>query len=101
MSHVPRQLSLGAFLHPSGHHVAAWRHPDAQADAGVNLANYVRLARLAEAAKFDLVFLADQVAIPSTDLDYVGRTTRAALFEPLTLISALAAATRNLSLIHI
>ena len=99
MSHVPRQLSLGAFLHPSGHHVAAWRHPDAQADAGVNLANYVRLARLAEAAKFDLVFLADQVAIPSTDLDYVGRTTRAALFEPLTLISALAAATRNIGLV--
>lgn len=93
-----KKISLGAFLHPSGHHVAAWRHPDAQPDAGVNLANYVRLARLAESASFDLVFLADQVA-PSLELDYLSRTTRATLFEPLTLISALAAATDRIGLV--
>ena len=29
-------LSLGAFLYPSGHHIAAWRHPDAKADAGID-----------------------------------------------------------------
>lgn len=93
-----KQMSLGAFLHPSGHHVAAWRHPDAQPDAGVNLANYVRLARLAESASFDLVFLADQVA-PPAQLDYLSRTTRATLFEPLTLISALAGATERIGLV--
>ncbi|MCX8997478.1 LLM class flavin-dependent oxidoreductase [Rhizobiaceae bacterium BDR2-2] len=94
-----RQISLGAFLHPSGHHVAAWRHPDAEPDAGVNLANYTRLARLAESAAFDLVFLADTVAVPSEEPDYVSRTTRATLFEPLTLISALAAVTERIGLI--
>lgn len=94
-----RKLALGAFLHPSGHHVAAWRHPDARRDAGINLQNYIRLARLAEAAKFDLVFLADQIAVPSANLDYVSRTTRATYFEPLTLISALAAATETIGLV--
>ena len=47
-------LHLGAFLYPGGHHVAAWRHPSAQADAGVNAAHYRRIAQVAEAAKFDL-----------------------------------------------
>lgn len=94
-----RTLALGAFLHPSGHHVAAWRHPAARADAGIDIRNYIRLARLAEAARFDLVFLADQIAVPSDNLDYVSRTTRATYFEPLTLISALAAATQRIGLI--
>lgn len=47
------QLSLGAFPYPTGHHIAAWRHPQAQADAGSNFAHYAELARIAEAAKFD------------------------------------------------
>lgn len=93
------QLSLGAFLHPSGHHVAAWRHPDANPDAGGNLQNYIRLARLAEAEKFDLVFLADTVGFPSRNLDYVSHTTRGSQFEPLTLLSALAAATDKIGLV--
>ena len=31
-----RQIKLGMFLRPAGHHIAAWRHPEAQADGGVN-----------------------------------------------------------------
>ncbi|SMO86792.1 LLM class flavin-dependent oxidoreductase [Paracoccus laeviglucosivorans] len=96
---MTRKIALGAFLHPSGHHVAAWRHPQAASDAGINIRNYIRLAQLAEAAKFDLVFLADQIAVPSDNLDYVSHTTRATYFEPLTLISALAAATQHIGLV--
>ncbi len=47
------QLKLGAFIYPAGHHIAAWRHPDLQADAGVNFRHYAELAQAAEAAKFD------------------------------------------------
>ena len=54
-------LSLGAFLYPSGHHIAAWRHPEAKADAGIDFRHYIELAQAAEAAKFDLIFLADGV----------------------------------------
>lgn len=28
-------MKLNAFIHATGHHVAAWRHRDSQADAGV------------------------------------------------------------------
>ena len=55
-------MKLGAFTHPTGNHVAAWLHPDAQIDAGTNVEHYVRLAQTAERAKFDLMFLADAVA---------------------------------------
>jgi len=53
------KLRLGAFLMSTGHHVAAWRHPDAVADAGVNFAHTKRQVQAAEAAKFDMVFVAD------------------------------------------
>ena len=29
---MSRQMSLGAFLMATGHHIAAWRHPDVPAD---------------------------------------------------------------------
>jgi hypothetical protein len=38
MSAQPRQIRLGAFLQAIGHPVAAWLHPNPQADAGLNLA---------------------------------------------------------------
>jgi len=91
MSTSSRQFSLGAFLMQTGHHIAGWRHPDAQADAGSNFRHYVDLARKAEAAKFDAVFLADSVGVRSTHLPSLARTARADHFEPLTLLAALAA----------
>ncbi|GCE12781.1 hypothetical protein [Tengunoibacter tsumagoiensis] len=57
------QIKLGAFLQNSGHHVAAWRHPDVPVDASLNFAFYQGLAQTAERAKFDLVFLADGNAV--------------------------------------
>src|SRR5262245_8899376 len=36
VSRRPGKMRLGAFFNPTGHHVASWRHPDAQADAGIN-----------------------------------------------------------------
>lgn len=95
------QLRLGAFLYPTGHHIAAWRHPDAQADAGSNFAHYVELAHLAERGKFDLIFMADGVGTRGTDVEALSRTaTRyVAQFEPITLLSALAAVTRNIGFV--
>ena len=68
MTRPPRQIKLGAFLMQTGHHIAAWRHPGAQADAAVNFRHYVDLARRAEAAKFDAIFLADAVGVRNTCL---------------------------------
>ena len=99
MTRPPRQIKLGAFLMQTGHHIAAWRHPGAQADAAVNFRHYVDLARRAEAAKFDAIFLADAVGVRNTDLPSLSRTARSDHFEPLTLLSALAAVTEKIGLI--
>ena len=99
MTDSTRQIKLGAFLMQTGHHIAAWRHPGAQADAGSNFRHYVELVQKAEAAKFDAIFLADAVGVRSTNLPSLARTARADHFEPLTLLSALAAVTDRIGLI--
>ena len=83
----------------TGHHIAGWRHPGAQADAGVNFGHYAALAQKAEAAKFDAVFLADGVAVRSDNDQALARIARSDQFEPLTLLSALAAVTQRIGLI--
>jgi len=93
------QVKLGAFLHPTGHHIAAWRHPDAYAAASVDFSHYVDLARTAERGRFDMLFLADSPAMRNWPLERSSRVaTYVAGFEPITLLSALAAVTRNIGL---
>ncbi|KAF0815134.1 Nitrilotriacetate monooxygenase component A [Andreprevotia sp. IGB-42] len=98
-----RQLRLNAFIPATGHHVAAWRHPDAQADGGLNFKHYARVAQAAEAAKFDGVFLADSAAVWGgggvDGLDSLARSARSSNFEPITLLSALSAVTSKIGLI--
>jgi FMN-dependent oxidoreductase (nitrilotriacetate monooxygenase family) len=94
------QMRLGAFFNPTGHHVASWRHPRAQADAGINFQHYVEIARTAERAKFDMVFLADNVCVRDASMEAVSRSAQyIANFEPITLLSALAPLTTNIGLV--
>ena len=67
------RMKLGAFFHPTGHHVASWLHPDAQADAGTNFRHYLELAQMSETAKFDLMFLADALAVRDGNLEALSR----------------------------
>ncbi|MDB5711449.1 MAG: class flavin-dependent oxidoreductase [Sphingomonas bacterium] len=96
-----RKLRLGAFLQATGHHVSAWLHPDADADAGHNLDHYKRLAQTAERGKFDLVFVADS---PGGYADFTDEATfrqnaKAAHFEPVTLWSALSQVTERVGFV--
>ncbi len=95
------RIKLGAFLYPTGHHVAAWRHPLAQADAGSNFAHYVHLAQTAERGLFDTVFMADSLGVRGDDLASLSRvaTRYVAQFEPLTLLSGLAAVTERIGFV--
>ncbi|WP_122864716.1 LLM class flavin-dependent oxidoreductase [Pseudomonas viridiflava] len=97
MSTTARQMKLGAFLMATGHHVAAWRHPDVPADAGLDFKHYRHLAQVAEAAKFDALFVADSIAAATGDI--ASRMARSDHFEPLTLLSALSAVTDHIGLI--
>jgi len=97
MSTTARQMKLGAFLMATGHHVAAWRHPAVPAGAGLDFKHYRHVARVAEAAKFDALFVADSVAAATGDI--ASRMARSDHFEPLTLLSALSAVTEHIGLI--
>ncbi|WP_322028742.1 LLM class flavin-dependent oxidoreductase [Paraburkholderia sp. J76] len=102
MSAAPRrqgQLSLGAFLMETGHHIAAWRHPDAHAAGGLDFAHYAELAQTAERARFDAIFFADSVSVRDTHVPSLSRTARADHFEPITLLSALSVVTQRIGLI--
>jgi FMN-dependent oxidoreductase (nitrilotriacetate monooxygenase family) len=92
-------MKLGAFIHPSGHHIAAWRHPDAF--DMTRLSEFVQLARMAEDAKFDCIFLADHLAVRLTDPVAASRRSHSGMvpFEPMTLLSALAGVTTNIGLL--
>jgi FMN-dependent oxidoreductase (nitrilotriacetate monooxygenase family) len=93
-------LKLGLFLRATGHHIAAWRDTGSQADAGIRLDHYVDLARKAEAAGFDTLFLADSVSVRGIDAPTFDRVIAPSLsFEPLTLLSALAAVTSRIGLV--
>ena len=94
------QMRLGAFFNPTGHHVASWRHPRAQADAGINFQHYVEITRTAERAKFDMVFFADNVCVREANMEALSRSAQyIANFEPLTLLSALAPMTSHIGLV--
>lgn len=71
-----------------------WLNPEIPADASVNIDWYIDLARQAEAAKFDFLFVVDsQYITPDSPPHYLNR------LEPLTLLSALAVTTRNIGLV--
>ncbi|WP_433193375.1 LLM class flavin-dependent oxidoreductase [Nocardia sp. CA-107356] len=91
---MTRQLSLNAFIYPSGHHEAAWRHPQSRPDRIYDVAYYQEIGRTAEAAKFDAVFFADGPAL-RTNVEH----NAASGLEPITLLTAIATATTHLGLI--
>ena len=94
-----KKMKLGAFLYPTGHHLAAWRHPHSTADAGMNFQHYMSLAQLAERGLFDMLFVADNLTVWEGDEASIGHFSYVAWFEPVTLMSALASVTRNIGLV--
>ncbi len=95
-----RMMNLGAFIHETGQHVAAWRHPGAYAESGTVFSHAVDVARTAERGKFDLLFLADSAAVSVFGTpDSRGRMGKVVKFEPITVLSALAAVTTHLGLV--
>jgi alkanesulfonate monooxygenase len=99
MSQKP-MMKLGMFMEGIGHHVAAWRDPDTDAHSKLDLEHYVEIARLAERGKFDMLFLADTNAtFGADDADVWVRLSSGSRLEPLTLLGALAAVTKNIGLV--
>lgn len=93
-----QQLIIGGYLsYGTGHHAAAWRHPDVPANAAQDIEHYFRLAEIAERGHMDFMFLSDTPSVFADDCIGVG--SRVVVFEPLTLLAAIAGRTRHLGLI--
>nr|WP_269327272.1 LLM class flavin-dependent oxidoreductase [Kineosporia mesophila] len=82
------------FILASGHHEAAWRHPSSTPERMFDPAFYTELARAAEAAAFDAVFLAD---IPKLD-DNI-EFNSAGRLDPLVTLATISGATERIGLI--
>jgi alkanesulfonate monooxygenase len=97
------RMILAANANAQGSHVGEWRHPTAWDKPVSNLENAVRLARIAEAGMFDLLFLADGNGVRNLDKpDLFAATSpsdRPGVFEPVTLLSALAMVTEHIGLV--
>ncbi len=98
MPKKPKQMRLGLFIRPVGHHVASWRHPESHVDAGVNFQRFVEMAQTAERGRFDMLFSADTVSAWTTQ-DGLHRMHYTAWIEPFSLLSALAPLTKNIGLV--
>ncbi|WPB85038.1 LLM class flavin-dependent oxidoreductase [Sediminicoccus rosea] len=96
---APRQMALATLVQPNGNHLAAWLAPGAQPDAGTDIAWWQRIAQIAEQGKFDLFFIADTPTVRTDDMRI---WSHAPVFmnqlEPLTLLSAVAGATKRIGL---
>jgi FMN-dependent oxidoreductase (nitrilotriacetate monooxygenase family) len=92
-------MRLGAFMWGVGHHLAAWRHPDADPSLVTDWRHYVRLAQLAERGTFDAIFFADNVGIPASRPKILARNQLVYCFDPVVLLSAIAPQTEKIGLI--
>ena len=84
-----------------GYHLGAWRHPGVPADGTLDFKYFLNTARLAERAKFDMVFFADGIGIRVRDEPEgsLCRSPQTVELEPLTLLSAIATHTENIGLV--
>jgi len=89
-----KKLKLSVNLRGVGDSISDWKHPDAQPDASVNIEHYKRWAKKAEDARLDAIFIADGLYITEQSLPHFLNR-----FEPITLLSALAAVTSKIGLV--
>src|ERR1700726_3250654 len=90
-----RQLHFTAFIWPAGYHESAWRVVREDPRSALGLPYYTEIAQIAERGKLDSLFLADNIAIAEYRVEYLPQT----LFDPVELLSALAAVTERIGLI--
>ncbi|MGE8081051.1 LLM class flavin-dependent oxidoreductase [Peribacillus loiseleuriae] len=93
MSHK-KQIQFGVILHGPGSHMNAWKDPDVPKDASVNLRHYQSVTQQAENAGFSFAFVADGLYINEKSIPHFLNR-----FEPMTILSALAAVTSKIGLV--
>src|SRR5271156_1457739 len=86
-----------------GGHLGGWRHRDAWTDNVMNLDHAIETARTAERGKIDMLFLADGNAVRQMDKPALfaanSPSDRPSVFEPVTLLTAIAMHTSRIGLL--
>jgi FMN-dependent oxidoreductase (nitrilotriacetate monooxygenase family) len=95
---MAKQLHLGLFIYPGGHHIAGWRHPATPSTELAGLDYYKTAAQLAERGKFDLFFVGDTLFTREKDGRFFGRQAVSNL-DPVSLLSVLSSVTEKLGLV--
>ncbi|WP_410566765.1 LLM class flavin-dependent oxidoreductase [Amycolatopsis sp. cmx-4-61] len=90
-----KSLHFNAFVWPNGYHESAWRVVDDDVRGVLGLPYYADIARTAERGLLDSVFLADNIAIAEYRVTHLPQTQ----FDPVSVLSALAAVTEKIGLI--
>jgi FMN-dependent oxidoreductase (nitrilotriacetate monooxygenase family) len=88
-------LHFNAFIWPNGYHESAWRVVPDDVHGVLGLDYYAGIARTAERGLLDAVFLADNLAIAEYRVTHLPQTQ----FDPISVLSALAATTDHIGLI--
>lgn len=94
------QLKFAVFMSgESNYHLAGWRLPEVDAGGALKLQRWIEFAKTMERGKLDMLFIADSIGTHGADdpqsLQFNPQTDR---LEPFTLLSALAAVTKDIGL---
>jgi FMN-dependent oxidoreductase (nitrilotriacetate monooxygenase family) len=96
-------LSLITGLHPAGNHPAGWRHPRAYDNTMMNLEQMIAIAQTAERGLFDMLFISDGNGVAGMEwpelFEANALTGKPAVFEPVTVLSAIAMHTKRIGLL--
>jgi len=94
-------MKLGLNIVANGAHAAGWRMPGARVDAAMDIRFWKRMAQEAERARFHFMFWADGIAVrhSAKDDEELAYNARIDVFEPLTVIGALASVTERLGFV--
>lgn len=96
---TPRHMALATLVQGTGAHPASWMQTGTPDDASTSIEHFIAMARLAERGCFDIFFIADTPAARTDNLYAWSRFPMFMnVFEPLTLLSALAVATTHIGL---
>ncbi|CAH1693213.1 N-acetyl-S-(2-succino)cysteine monooxygenase [Hyphomicrobiales bacterium] len=94
-------MHFGLSMRYHGYALGAWRHPDIPAGGTLDFNYFLQTAKIAERAKFDMIFFADGLAVRGGDdpPGALSHSSRNVELEPLTLLAALAPMTNNIGLV--
>lgn len=89
-----KDIKLGILIQGPGGHMNSWKSKDVPVDGSINFNHYISVTEKAEEAGFGFVFIADGLHINEKSIPHFLNR-----FEPLTLLSALAAVTTKIGLV--